>query len=95
MSANTEVHGGGISAVHEGFKRLLIREGKQEDVSEYKYGLGIGLAQDMQPFLDILLDKKPSPATAPEGIVASPVMLKAYDSLRSGNFETRDVAESD
>ncbi len=91
----TEVHAGGVSAVNEGFTRLIIRKDDQEDVSEYDYELGIGLALDMQVFRDVLLERRPSPATAREGVVASLVMLKAYDSLRSGNFETLDLTESD
>ena len=88
----SEVFGDGVTAIIDGFRRLIFA-GKRSETIDYDYNVGIGLDRDMAVFRDVVLGRSPSPASAAEGVVATLLMLKAYDSLHSDRIETIELAE--
>ncbi len=76
----TEVYGQGITAINNHFRKLEIT-GAVQDTMECAYKTGIGIDQDMVAFRDCILGDVPSPIPASEGIVATVLLLKAFESL--------------
>ncbi len=87
-----EVFGDGTTAIIDAFRRLIFA-GKRAETIECEYKAGIGLDQDMAVFRDVLTGRRESPCTAAEGVVATLIMLKAYESLQSGAPAVIDVDE--
>lgn len=87
-----EVFGNGTTAIIDAF-RTLIFSGQREETVEYEYKTGIGLDRDMAVFRDVVGGNAASPATAADGVVATLLMLKAYDSMKSGRGESIDLDE--
>ncbi|MBN1675793.1 MAG: Gfo/Idh/MocA family oxidoreductase [Kiritimatiellae bacterium] len=88
----TEVFGGGVTAVNHGFRKLTVRGARTDDM-ECEYMAGIGLDRDMATFRDMCLGDAPSPIPAAEGIVATVILLKAFESLESGRVEAIELGE--
>lgn len=92
MKWQTEVFGDGVTAVNEGFRRLVLR-GQVDETTEYVYNTGIGLDRDMAVFRDTILGIAACPSPLREGVVATLLMLKAQDALASGLSQVIDLSE--
>ncbi|MCL5271102.1 MAG: Gfo/Idh/MocA family oxidoreductase [bacterium] len=88
---HTEVFGAGVTAINRGFTNLTLK-GKVQDSIDYDYQVGIGLSRDMEVFRDVVLGRCENPTPASQGVVASLLMLKAYESLKTGLPEAIDVS---
>lgn len=92
MKWQTEVFGDEVTAVNEGFRRLVLK-GRIDETTEYAYNTGIGLDRDMAVFRDVIFGKTICPAPLREGVVASLLMLKGQGSLSSGLPQAIDLSE--
>ena len=87
-----EVFGDATTAIIDGFGALHFAGARAESI-DYEYKTGIGLDRDMAVWRDVLTGKIECPCTATDGVIATLLMLKAYESLESGKPEPIDLDE--
>jgi predicted dehydrogenase len=87
-----EVYGDGITATTDGFKKLIF-SGKRDEETTVEYQKGIGLDRDMEAFKECIVTGKDSPIPVREGVVATILILKAFDSIKSGKVEQIDLTQ--
>ncbi|MFC1735432.1 Gfo/Idh/MocA family protein [Candidatus Hydrogenedentota bacterium] len=86
-----EIYGGGVSAIIDGFRYLTFVEDGEETIEYTDYRTAVGLHKDMEVLRDTIQGRIESPCTVADGIVATLLMLRAFDSMKSGQAESIDM----